>query len=170
LRDLDYIEGRTLAFEYRDAGKAERLAPLADELMHSKVDLIFAPRGTAPTLVAKRATATIPVVIRAVGDPVKAGSCRAWRGPAATSWRCPLVVHGYVATQQSRGPIIRFAAANRLPADYAVREDVDEGGLLSYGANVADISRRAARYAGRILEGAKPADLPVEQAITVNSS
>jgi ABC-type uncharacterized transport system substrate-binding protein len=77
------------------------------------------------------------------------------------------VVHGYVATQQSRGPIIRFAAANRLPADYAVREDVDEGGLLSYGANVADISRRAARYAGRILEGAKPADLPVEQATTV---
>jgi len=88
-------------------------------------------------------------------------------GLERSGWRCPLVVHEYVATQQSRGPIIRFAAANRLPAVYAVREDVDEGGLLSYGANVADISRRAARYAGRILEGAKPADLPVEQATRV---
>ena len=48
-----------------------------------------------------------------------------------------------------------------------MREYVDEGGLLSYGANVADISRRAAHHADRILKGAKPADLPVEQATTV---
>ena len=48
-----------------------------------------------------------------------------------------------------------------------MREYVDEGGLLSYGANVADISRRAAHYADRILKGAKPADLPVEQATTI---
>jgi hypothetical protein len=79
----------------------------------------------------------------------------------------------------ARGPRIRRHASRiagrssdsprrtGLPAVYAVCEDVDEGGLLSYGANVADISRRAARYAGRILEGAKPADLPVEQATAV---
>jgi hypothetical protein len=47
-RTLGHVEGRTLAFEYRDAGgKTERLATLADELVRSKVDLIFSPWGTA---------------------------------------------------------------------------------------------------------------------------
>jgi putative ABC transport system substrate-binding protein len=78
-----------------------------------------------------------------------------------------LVLHGYVATLQNRRAIIDFASANRLPAVYPSREYADEGGLLSYGANVADISRRAADYVDRIVKGAKPADLPVEQATTV---
>jgi ABC-type uncharacterized transport system substrate-binding protein len=78
-----------------------------------------------------------------------------------------LVLHGYVATLQNRSRIIQFAAANRLPAIYPERKYVAEGGLLSYGANVVDISRRAAYYADRILRGAKPADLPVEQATIV---
>ena len=246
LGKLGYVEGRTLAFEYRDAaGKAERLATLADELVRSKVDLIFTPWGTASALAAKRATGAIPVVIGAAGDPVKAGivpslakpggnvtgvsslalelegkrlellkelvpkisrvgvfwdpdnpysalatkevegAARALgirivavrlSGPADLDTALAtlkgdrveaLVLHGYVATLQNRRPIIRFAAANRLPAVYPVREYVDEGGLLSYGANVADISRRAAHYADRILKGAKPADLPVEQATTI---
>lgn len=54
-----------------------------------------------------------------------------------------------------------------MVAIYPSREYVDDGGLLSYGANVADISRRAAQYVDRIVKGAKPADLPVEQATTV---
>ncbi len=78
-----------------------------------------------------------------------------------------LVLHAYNATLQNRRAIIEFAAANRLPTIYPLREYVEEGGLLSYGANVADISRRAAYYVDRILKGAKPADLPVEQATTV---
>jgi len=246
LGNLGYVEGRTLTFEYRDAaGKAERLPTLADELVRSKVDLIYTPWGTASALAAKRATLTIPVVIGAAGDPVRAGIVPSlakpggnvtgvsslalelerkrlellkelvpkvsrvgvfWHpdnpysalatkeveraahalgvrilavrlsGPAdldtafATLKRDrveALVLHGYVATLRNRGPIIQFAAANRLPAIYPVREYVDEGGLLSYGANVADISRRAAHHVDRILKGAKPADLPVEQATTV---
>jgi len=246
LGNLGYVEGRTIAFEYRDAaGKAERLPRLADELVRSKVDLIYTPWGTASALAAKHATLTIPVVIGAAGDPVKAGIVPSlakpggnvtgvsslalelerkrlellkeiapkvsrvgvfWHpdnpysalatkevkgaahalgvrilavrlsGPAdldtafATLKRDrveALVLHGYVATLRNRGPIIQFAAANRLPAIYPVREYVDEGGLLSYGANVADISRRAAHHVDRILKGAKPADLPVEQATTV---
>ena len=54
-----------------------------------------------------------------------------------------------------------------MVAIYPSREYVDDGGLLSYGANVAGISRRAAQYVDRIVKGAKPADLPVEQATTV---
>ncbi len=78
-----------------------------------------------------------------------------------------LVLHGYVGTLQNRRAIIDFALANRLPAVYPLREYVDEGGLLSYGANVADSSRRAAHYVDRIVKGAKPGDLPVEQTTTV---
>lgn len=78
-----------------------------------------------------------------------------------------LALHGYVATLQHRRAIIDFAAANRLPAIYPLREFAEEGGLLAYGANVADISRRAAHYVDRILRGGKAADLPVEQATTV---
>ncbi len=56
-----------------------------------------------------------------------------------------------------------LAAKTRLPAVYAQREFVDAGGLMSYGPNVADLFRRAATYVDKILKGARPADLPVEQ-------
>jgi len=59
--------------------------------------------------------------------------------------------------------IVELAAKNRLPAMYQVREFVDAGGLMSYGANLADLNRRSAAYVDRVLKGAKPADLPVEQ-------
>jgi ABC-type uncharacterized transport system substrate-binding protein len=62
-----------------------------------------------------------------------------------------------------RRRFVNLAAKNRLPAAYAQREFVDAGGLMSYGANVADLFRRAATYVDRILKGTKPADLPVEQ-------
>lgn len=246
LQDLGYFEGRAVVFEYRDAEwKVERLRGLAGELVHSKVDIIFTPWGTAAALAAKRATATIPVVIGAAGDPVRAGIVASLSKPGGnvtglsslalelegkrvefakevfpklsrvgifwhpenpysalafreldTATRAlgaqfsaarlsrasdlqtafaslrrdrvdVLVVSGYDATLQNRRAIIDFASANRLAAIYPLREYVDEGGLLSYGANVADISRRAAHYVDRIIKGAKPADLPVEQATTV---
>jgi putative ABC transport system substrate-binding protein len=59
--------------------------------------------------------------------------------------------------------IVQLAAENRLPAMYQAREFVDAGGLMSYGSNLADQARRAATYVDKILKGAKPADLPVEQ-------
>jgi putative ABC transport system substrate-binding protein len=62
-----------------------------------------------------------------------------------------------------RRRLVDLTAKNRLPAVYASREFVDAGGLMSYGSNLADMFRRAAIYVDKILKGAKPADLPVEQ-------
>jgi putative ABC transport system substrate-binding protein len=62
-----------------------------------------------------------------------------------------------------RRRLVALAAKNRLPAVYQSRESVDAGGLMSYGPNLADLFRRAATYVDKILKGAKPADLPVEQ-------
>jgi len=59
--------------------------------------------------------------------------------------------------------IIDFAAKSRLPAVYPERSFTDAGGLMSYGTNVAELSRRAATFVDKILKGAKPADIPVEQ-------
>lgn len=243
LQDLGYVEDRTLAFEYRAAeGQLDRLPALADELVQTKVDLIFTTFGTVAPLAAKRATATIPVVMGASGDPVRAGIVSSLAKPGGnvtgvssltletegkrlellkellptisrvgafwqpdnaysalaikeeeTAARAlgvrlhPVLLRGasdlenafgslkrervealsvqsYMAVLRNRAAIIEFAAKNRLAAIFPIRTYVEEGGLVSYGANLPEISRRAAHYVDRILKGAKPGDLPVEQA------
>jgi putative ABC transport system substrate-binding protein len=61
-----------------------------------------------------------------------------------------------------RGAIIRAAAKYRVPATYSYRQHVQEGALMSYGADPTDIFRRSAAYIDRILKGTKPADLPAQ--------
>ena len=68
----------------------------------------------------------------------------------------------------NRAPLIDFATQNRLPGVYAYRELVEAGGLMSYGPSYADLHRRAATYVDKILKGAKPADLPIEQPTKFN--
>jgi putative tryptophan/tyrosine transport system substrate-binding protein len=68
-----------------------------------------------------------------------------------------------VQTVMTRTRIVNFAAMSRLPAIYGLREFVDAGGLMAYGTDRHDLFRRAATYVHRILKGAKPADLPIEQ-------
>ena len=65
----------------------------------------------------------------------------------------------YVHTRR----IIEFAARLRLPAVYTYREGPEAGGLMSYGSNLADLFRRAATFVDKILKGAKPGELPIEQ-------
>ena len=67
------------------------------------------------------------------------------------------------ALYNERRRLVELAAKNRLPAVYPSREFVDAGGLMAYGPNLADLYRRAATYVDKILKGAKPGDLPVEQ-------
>ena len=63
-----------------------------------------------------------------------------------------------------RKQIVELAVKYRLPAIYPQKEYVDEGGLMFYGTDYTDLYRRAAVYVDKILKGAKPADLPVQQA------
>jgi putative ABC transport system substrate-binding protein len=74
-----------------------------------------------------------------------------------------LIVWGGVMFISERRRLVELAAKNRLPATYPMGEFVDAGGLMSYSPNIADNFRRAAVYVDKILGGAKPADLPVEQ-------
>src|SRR5262245_36744717 len=67
------------------------------------------------------------------------------------------------APSHMQRPIPSLAIKHRLPAIYFNETSVDDGGLMSYGTNIRDLDRRAATYVDKILKGAKPADLPVEQ-------
>jgi putative ABC transport system substrate-binding protein len=246
LRDLGYVEGRNVVIEYREGGgKLERLPALAAELVALKVDVVVTGGGTPAALAAKQATGILPIVIIAVGDPVKSGLVTSLARPGGNVTglsmlgtaelvgkrlelltqavpgvtRVAVLRHpGFVSERadkdilkatdaaaralgvrlqvvEARGPadidkafadmtraragalavtgspmftterrrLVDLAAKNRLPAVYESREDVDAGGLMSYGPNRADMFRRAATYVDKILKGAKPADLPVEQ-------
>ena len=74
-----------------------------------------------------------------------------------------VTVVGSVMFFVERRRLMDLAAKSRLPAVYTIREFVDAGGLMAYGPNQADLNRRAATYVVKILKGANPGDLPVEQ-------
>jgi putative ABC transport system substrate-binding protein len=74
-----------------------------------------------------------------------------------------IVTSPNAVTFSNRDQIVSFALKNRLPSMYANRDYVDAGGLMSYGPSVPDLFRRAAAFVDKILKGARPADLPVEQ-------
>jgi putative ABC transport system substrate-binding protein len=241
LQDHGWIEGKNIALEVRfSEGKAEQLPALAAELVRRKVDLIAAS-STPAALAAKQATATIPIVIGFVADPVGSGLVRSLARPGGNItgwthlgaelrgkylellkeavpdairfgvlWNPSNPVHRLsmgnieaaarrlkvelypVGAQDSReiegafsalagkrvdalvvfpdgmflsqtSVIVGLAARRRLPALYGVREYAEAGGLMTYGTNLVDMFRLSASFVDKILKGAKPADLPVEQ-------
>jgi putative ABC transport system substrate-binding protein len=239
LRELGYVEGQNLVIEYRSAdGRTERFPGLAAELIRVNVDLIVT-RGTPAVQAAKNATATIPVVMAANGEPLRVVASLARPGgnvtglsaftteletkrlemireivPAARRFAVlynmanPVYLPRWkelektaqslgievqlldvrkpenlesafaVATRQRADAIlvaidglilanlkfiVELVAKHRLPSICSSREFVDSGGLISYGVSYPDLYRRAATYVDKILKGAKPADLPVEQ-------
>jgi ABC-type uncharacterized transport system substrate-binding protein len=97
------------------------------------------------------------VEARRAGDIERAFSDMTRSGARALSvWTSAMLIH-------ERSRLVALAAKHRLPAVYTLREAVDAGGLMSYGHSQQDLNRRAAGYVDKILKGAKPADLPVEQ-------
>jgi putative ABC transport system substrate-binding protein len=77
-----------------------------------------------------------------------------------------LIVQSNPFSNDNRARIVELAAKQRLPTMFEVRSGVDAGALISYGPELSAMYRRAAGYVDRILKGAKPADLPVEQPTT----
>jgi putative ABC transport system substrate-binding protein len=241
LRELGYVEDQNIAFEQRWAERnPHRYPELAAELARLKVEVIVAG-NLESARVAKAATGTIPIVLTAGGDPLRAGLVSSLSRPGgnitglselgpdlapkllqllkeavprlakvAILWdpsnpsQSPtrqeselaarmlgsaivslevavpgdferafsaatreqpdaLIVYTTPITYSHRMQIIDFAARRRLPVVSSAREFVDAGGLMSYGPNLRALFRRAATYVDRIVRGAKPADLPIEQ-------
>jgi putative ABC transport system substrate-binding protein len=79
----------------------------------------------------------------------------------------PLVVSGDTLFTNQRDQLVVLAARHAIPTIYVYREFAAAGGLMSYGTNLADTYRQLGTYAGSILKGAKPSDLPVQQAVKV---
>jgi len=95
--------------------------------------------------------------VRSIADFPIAFDAITREGPEA------IIVDTDVLTVGHRASIAAYAVSQRLPSVFGVRDFVDEGGLVSYGASIFDIWRRAGTYVDRILRGAKPSDLPIEQ-------
>jgi ABC-type uncharacterized transport system substrate-binding protein len=122
----------------------------APALVGRKVDVIVTTGGTPSALAAKSATSTIPIVFMFVGDPVGAGLVASLARPGGRFEQ-----------------LVSLAARYAVPASYSQIQFTRAGGLISYGIVNLAVWRPAGIYTGKILKGAKPADLPVQQPTTL---
>jgi ABC-type uncharacterized transport system substrate-binding protein len=158
LKDTGHIEGESLAIVYRWAeNQFDRLPELAADLVRRLVAVIVAVAASS-VIAAKAATTTIQILNANTTREIDAAFDSIDRErPDA------LFVAGSPFLNVRVIQVVQLATFHRLPATYALREFVQAGGLMSYGANIADAFRQAGVYTGRILKGARPADLPVAQ-------
>jgi len=109
------------------------------------------------SIAVKRALKIVPVHVRE-SEALDLGMVRARQSAAAV-----IVLSGTLTTA-NQGQLINLAAKHKLPAMYLLREAVIAGGLMAYGPDFVIIFRRSAEYVDKILKGARPADMPIEQA------
>jgi putative ABC transport system substrate-binding protein len=162
----------------RPGGNITGLANLSPELVGKRLDLLkevvprvsrvavlFNPDSPGAALRMRETEAAAPslgiklqpVEVRGPNDLEHAFSAmKKERAGALIPLTSPLI-------SDQRKQIVELAAKNRLPAMYDSRVFSEAGGLMSYGTNLADLDRRAAMYVDKILKGAKPGDLPIEQ-------
>jgi putative tryptophan/tyrosine transport system substrate-binding protein len=146
--------------------RLELLKEAVAKLAH--VGVLYEPAAAPASVIEVKEV--LPIAARALGLTIQPWELRAAddfdRVFAAMVKQRPdgLYVTGGGALMSAHGKrIVGFALKSRLPSIYARRESVDDGGLMSYGADLAASYRQVANYVDRILKGAKPADLPVEQ-------
>ena len=177
-QDTDPVGSGFVASLARPGGNITGLATLAPEMGGKQLELL---KEIVPRLsrVAVIGNSTIPGDAQALRETVlAAGSVEVYLRyldvldpkdietvfRAATKGRADgLLVLGNPILNAHRKQIVDLAVKHRLPATYTRPEFIDAGGLIYYGTNYNDLSRRAAIYVDKILKGAKPAELPVEQ-------
>ena len=115
--------------------------------------------ATASVACGKGATAAIPIVFTTGGE-IDAAFASLVQNRADA-----LFVGPSAFFNARRVQLVGLAAHHRIPSTYSVRAYAEAGGLMTYGTNQADMFRQVGSYAGRVLKGAKPADLPVVQSI-----
>jgi putative ABC transport system substrate-binding protein len=122
-------------------------------------DLTGAPQGLEGTLAAASALGVRPQLLEArEADDYESAFAAAIRGHADA-----MVVFTCYYNQANRRQIVALAAKHHLPAVYNERGWVEQGGLMSYGPSLSDMHRLAAAYVDKLLKGARPADLPIQQ-------
>jgi ABC-type uncharacterized transport system substrate-binding protein len=177
-QDNDPVGNRLVASLGRPGGNITGLATLTPELSGKRLEILkeIVPRlsrvavlgtsiqpGNAQALrETELAAGALAVQLQylEVGGPEDIET--AFRGASKRRAEAILLLASYVFNIH-RIQTLDLALKSRLPAIYRTSEFVEDGGLLSYGVNIAELYRRAATYVDKILKGAKPADLPVEQ-------
>jgi len=179
-QDTDPVGNGFVASLARPGGNITGLSSLAPELSGKRLELL---KETVPRLsrTAVFWTSTTPGSAHMLNDMERAAAAlavklqfldilgtkdidTAFRNASKGHADAVLVMSSGVAAAH-RSQIKELTIKNRLPAIYFRSEFVEDGGLMSYGANFTDMDRRAATYVDKILKGRKPADLPVEQPI-----
>jgi putative tryptophan/tyrosine transport system substrate-binding protein len=176
---LDPVEAGLVESLARPGGNVTGLTLLSGELGGKRLELLkeAVPKlsrvavlhdpANPPTV--REVKEVLPVPARALGLTIRSWEVRAANEfeqvfAAVTKWRPDGVyVPGAPLMAANQKRIADLALKSRLPSVYGNRGYVDAGGLMSYAADIADSDRRVAYYVDRILKGAKPADLPVEQ-------
>ena len=175
----DPVEAGFIESLARPGGNVTGLTSLNRELGGKRLELfkeavpklarvaVFYDPGNSPNVIEVKEV--LPVAARALRLTIQPWEVRDADGFekvfAALSKERPdgLYMSGGQLMRDNEKRIVGFALKSRLPSMYQSREAVDAGGLMSYGADEADSYRRVAYFVDRILKGAKPADLPVEQ-------
>jgi putative tryptophan/tyrosine transport system substrate-binding protein len=177
---VDPVEAGLVESLARPGGNVTGLTNLGRELGGKRLELLkeAVPKLARVAVLYDPATAAsvvelkevLPVAARALGLSMRSWEVRDANGFekvfAALNKERPdglYVAGGGPLLRANEKRIVGFALNSRLPSVYVNREPVDAGGLLYYGADLSDSYRRVAYYVDRILKGAKPADLPVEQ-------
>ena len=178
--DRREFEGQNLVIERRNAeGKLDRLPALARELVQLGGDVKEAvPRATRIALLApgddprfrpaaqEAEKAAAALGIKLVVVEVRGGDYARAFATIAAERALALFVGATPSLARDGKRIVELAASHRLPAIYEWPAQVEDGGLMSYGSAPDALYRRVAAYVDRILKGAKPGDLPVEQPTT----
>jgi ABC-type uncharacterized transport system substrate-binding protein len=161
MHDLGWLEGKNVEYETVSAdGDVNRLDALARDL----VEHVIVAGSASATRAAQQATKTIPIVMTGTGDPVLQGFVASLARPGGNitgiSNQANVADPMY---NSERVKLQELLHATRLPVAYGQPEHLVAGGLLSYTSNYGANFRYAAKFVDKILKGAKPADLPVEQ-------